>query len=224
MSGVGEARKCKRPVRKRTGRDQETGVNRPAFPVQLGRLRGPPASGPSVTALGARQQPTVFGRTPGYAANAAPDKSTPPRPACPTAHRRQAPAHNGLVNSKPGPPSGDDEPGSHELNRVRPRSVAAGCGRGRHRGQRPPATSPATGLNTASGAPREPARRPHPGASGPDQRQTAAASSSSSARPLVMPGSTWTPGPIVVVIATFLTYLPLAAAGLSLMTSSSAAA
>ncbi len=55
-------------------------------------------------------------------------------------------------------------------------------------------------------------------------RQTAAVSSDSAVSPLVMPGSTGMPGPIVVVIATFFRYLPLAAAGLSLMTSSSAAA
>jgi hypothetical protein len=77
MSGVGEARKYKRPVRKRTGRDQAAGVNRPASLVQLGRLRGPPTFGPSVTALSARQQPTVFGRTSDYAAGAAQDKSAP---------------------------------------------------------------------------------------------------------------------------------------------------
>jgi len=61
--------------------------------------------------------------------------------------------------------------------------------------------------------------------SGDGAGQTAAGCSSNSAvSPLVRLGSTWMPGPIVEVIATFLTYLPLAAAGLSRMTSSMAAA
>ena len=61
-----------------------------------------------------------------------------------------------------------------------------------------------------------------PGAGG--LRQLAGASSSSSISPRVRLGSTGTPGPIVVVKVTFLTYRPLAAAGLSLTTSSIAAA
>jgi len=52
----------------------------------------------------------------------------------------------------------------------------------------------------------------------------AVASASSSAKPRVLLGSTGMPGPIVVVKVTFFRYLPLAAAGLSLITSSSAAA
>jgi hypothetical protein len=56
------------------------------------------------------------------------------------------------------------------------------------------------------------------------QRQLAAASSISSVSPRVRLGSTGTPGPIVVVNVIFLTYRPLAAAGLSLTTSSMAAA
>ena len=56
------------------------------------------------------------------------------------------------------------------------------------------------------------------------QHQLAVAPSSSSAKPRVMLGSTGTPGPIVVVKVTFLRYRPLAAAGLSLTTSSIAAA
>ena len=54
--------------------------------------------------------------------------------------------------------------------------------------------------------------------------QPAAVSSSSSASPRVRLGSTRIPGLIVVVTVIFLRYLPLAAAGLSLMTSSIAAA
>jgi hypothetical protein len=59
---------------------------------------------------------------------------------------------------------------------------------------------------------------------GGGQRQLAAASSISSVSPRVRLGSTGTPGPIVVVNVIFLTYRPLAAAGLSLTTSSIAAA
>ncbi len=59
---------------------------------------------------------------------------------------------------------------------------------------------------------------------GGGQRQLAAASSISSVSPRVRLGSTGMPGPIVVVNVIFLTYRPLAAAGLSLTTSSIAAA
>ena len=55
-------------------------------------------------------------------------------------------------------------------------------------------------------------------------RGQALASASSSVKPRVLLGSTGMPGPIVVVNVTFLRYRPLAAAGLSLITSSSAAA
>jgi hypothetical protein len=52
----------------------------------------------------------------------------------------------------------------------------------------------------------------------------AVASASSSAKPRVLLGSTGIPGPMVVVKVTFRRYLPLAAAGLSRITSSRAAA
>ena len=52
----------------------------------------------------------------------------------------------------------------------------------------------------------------------------AVASARSSVRLRVLLGSTGMPGPIVVVKVTFFTYRPLAAAGLSLITSSRAAA
>jgi hypothetical protein len=52
----------------------------------------------------------------------------------------------------------------------------------------------------------------------------AVASASSSVKPRVLLGSTGMPGPIVVVNVTFFRYRPLAAAGLSLITSSRAAA
>jgi hypothetical protein len=52
----------------------------------------------------------------------------------------------------------------------------------------------------------------------------AVASASSSVKLRVLLGSTGMPGPIVVVKVTFFTYRPLAAAGLSLITSSRAAA
>ena len=52
----------------------------------------------------------------------------------------------------------------------------------------------------------------------------AVASARSSARLRVLLGSTGMPGPIVVVKVTFFRYRPLAAAGLSLITSSRAAA
>jgi hypothetical protein len=74
-----------------------------------------------------------------------------------------------------------------------------------------------------------------PGAQGPNRQAPgsgaevgrwgqALASASSSVKLRVLLGSTGMPGPIVVVNVTFLTYRPLAAAGLSLITSSSAAA
>jgi hypothetical protein len=70
-----------------------------------------------------------------------------------------------------------------------------------------------------------PARGPARGdADCPGAGQPTGCSSRAAIRPLVMPGSTWMPGPIVVVIATFFTYRPLAADGLSLITSSIAAA
>ncbi len=73
----------------------------------------------------------------------------------------------------------------------------------------------AAGPATAKSAP--PGGRPGGG-------QLAVASSNSAVSPLVMPGSTGMPGPIVVENVTFFTYRPLAAAGLSLTTSSTAAA
>jgi hypothetical protein len=57
-----------------------------------------------------------------------------------------------------------------------------------------------------------------------DARGQAVASARSSVKPRVLLGSTGMPGPIVVVNVTFFRYRPLAAAGLSLITSSRAAA
>src|SRR5580658_2031393 len=62
------------------------------------------------------------------------------------------------------------------------------------------------------------------GPTGAELPGQAVAWASSSAKPRVLLGLTGMPGPIVVVNVTFLRYLPLAAAGLSLITSSRAAA
>ena len=68
--------------------------------------------------------------------------------------------------------------------------------------------------------------RPVPGIRGRPRcaQGQAVASASSSVKPRVLLGSTGMPGPIVVVNVTFFRYRPLAAAGLSLITSSRAAA
>jgi len=65
---------------------------------------------------------------------------------------------------------------------------------------------------------------PAAGPAGAEPQGQAVAWASSSVKPRVLLGSTGMPGPIVVVNVTFLRYLPLAAAGLSLITSSMAAA
>ena len=85
-----------------------------------------------------------------------------------------------------------------------------------------------TGLGSRGrvGRERRSKERPVPGIRGRPRcaQGQAVASASSSVKPRVLLGSTGMPGPIVVANVTFFRYRPLAAAGLSLITSSRAAA
>src|SRR6266699_991661 len=85
----------------------------------------------------------------------------------------------------------------------------------------PPCPPPNRGPATLGGS--ESGRFPGSGGRPRGARGQAVASARSSAKLRVLLGSTGMPGPIVVVKVTFLRYLPLAAAGLSRITSSRAA-
>jgi len=91
---------------------------------------------------------------------------------------------------------------------------------------RPPARARPIPIAGSTGAARSvvPPERRRVSARGADRRQPAAVSSISSASTRVRLGSTSIPGLIVLDMVIFLRYRPLAAAGFSLLTSSSAAA
>jgi hypothetical protein len=109
------------------------------------------------------------------------------------------------------------KPGGTSMGRI-----AGRPGAGRPRQRQPGGPGPGPG-GPGSASPADPGG-PGPGTGRPRECQLATASSNSLVRPRVRLGSTGMPGPIVVVTVTFLRYRPLAAAGLSLTTSSIAAA